>query len=529
MRICTIVLEKHYTCQSYLEDYVNYYARCYTPYNKYCKRIHFFSTKFSNEDFQNIMLQNSDAEQWHGYEGCMVVKPQPKGIFGITYLNHYSNNKSKNRYYTCLTTKTINLFGHEYQIKTMPFMEQDSIVASCATTALWMAFQTTSAFFGVKAPSLSEITMLAGYPDSTGKLFPSKKLTLSQVCKAINNNGLISELRTDLTSSTDLKQLIYSYTKGNIPILLNLKIEQFEETHLVTVNGYRFDETIDNKNITYISEKINKIYVHDGQIGPFARISIKLTHENKADYDYELETPWWKQEELHEWIANTNDEAKHPESCARAHPVSVVIPLSPEIKITHEEILEQQRIISFVAGIFITNFHDFVVWDIFLMKSNEYKKNLLQEFKDKKNSQLQTILLQSLPKYIWVIQARYKTGDILVFDYIYDSIELNKSGQPFAINIYDENFLSKIQKTKSLFVNGFYKDLYKDSYMRNFNDIPYNMTAIIEWLNKDSQNWETLKNKVLEESDTILVSEKTKKILKTKTISEKTREMLISK
>lgn len=527
LNIRTIVVEEHYTCQSYLEDYVNYYARCYTPYKKYCKRIHFFSTEFNADCFYKEMLQNSGGN-WDGYKGCMVIKPQPKGVFGITYLNQYGNNESAKRHYTCLTQKKINLFGHEYIITTMPFMEQDGIVASCATTALWMAFQTAAGIFGVKAPSLSEITMLAGDTDSTGKLFPSRKLELSQVCRAINNNGLISEIRTDLTSSAYFKQLIYSYAKGNIPILLNLKIEQFEEMHLVTVRGYRFDENNNNTDITYTSDKINKIYVHDGQIGPFARISI-VSPENNSNYDYELITPWWEQQELHEWIADSSTKTKDPKKNARAVPVSVVIPLAPEIKITYDEILEQQRIISFVME---RHFRNYFVWDVFLMKSNEYKKSLIEEFHGNSNAQVRTILLQSLPKYIWVIQARL--NNILVFDYIYDSIELNKSGQPFAINIYNKAFLSEIKNIKEdllsenesikktdkeedlLLVNGFDKKSYNNSYIRHFNEIPFDMNVIIKWLDKEKgqdKNWETLKTYFWESQEPVTLVEEVKKLI----------------
>ena len=141
LQVKTIVKEYNYTCLNFLEDYANYYARCYTPYEKHCKRIHFFQETFDENVFFEEMLKNDNHNHWGTYVGCIVIKPLPSGIFGITYLRPYENSKEKNRHYTCLTKKTINLFGHDCPITTMPFKEQDGAVGACASTALWVAFQ----------------------------------------------------------------------------------------------------------------------------------------------------------------------------------------------------------------------------------------------------------------------------------------------------------------------------------------------------------------------------------------------------
>jgi hypothetical protein len=459
LNVCTIVQEKRYTCQSYLDDYVVYYAKCYTEYDKYCKRIHFFSVKFDDNTFSE-MIRTPTHSNWKKYLGCTVIKPLPKGIIGITYLDFYKNKKIE-RHYTCLCTKTINLFGHEYKIKTMPFKEQDGVVASCATVALWMAFQKTSEFFNTKAPSLSEVTILAGDTNSnSGKIFPSKGLELYQVCKAISNNGLISEIRTNFEDKKYFKNFVYAYIKGEIPVLLELKFTSRSEYHLVTVNGYRFDETGENKDKTkdepeYVSDKIVRFYVHDDQIGPFAKIMFDenpIENDNgEVIYDYGLITPWWKQEVMKEWedsvpstpfsSHNKNDK----ELFEKAIPTAVVVPLHPTIKITFDNISEQQAIISCLMTNFVM-FDRSIIWDIFIMKSNEYKKLLINEFKADKEVEIEAILMQSLPQYIWVIQARSENK--LYFDYIYDTIELNKSGQPVAINIYENKIIKQLDRIK---------------------------------------------------------------------------------
>jgi hypothetical protein len=512
LQVKTIISENNYTCLNFLEDYANYYARCYTLYDKHCKRIHFFSKKIIESDFLQ-MLQNSEHDNWNEYVGCIVIKPLPKGIFGITYLKTYTkDNEEKKRYYKCLSKKTINLFGHDCAIETMPFKEQDGVVASCATTALWMAFQKTSELFNTKAPSLSEVTILAGDKNSnSGKIFPSKGLELYQVCKAINNNGLISEFRTDLTSKYFFKGLIYAYLKGDIPVLLGLRLPANDEYHLVTINGYKLDA--DKNETKYVSDEISRFYVHDDQIGPFSRLLIddeisEITDDKgqKIKYDYTLTTSWWQKGKLHDWINNDNDFIKIPDSNKNAKssfiqstPACIIIPISPIIKVTYEDILEQQGIIEFVTGSFINIPNFDIKWDIFVIKSNEYKKWLIKKFGQKEQSHIKDILITSLPQYVWIIQAWIE--DDLLFDFIYDTIELNKTGQPVAINVYNDTLERELKdknKIDTQCSNGFFVEKYEKSLIRTMNELPYDFEEIKNWF-QDIENWADVKKKRLEQ------------------------------
>jgi hypothetical protein len=188
----------------------------------------------------NSTNKNPYSKFWESYSGCIVIKPLPTGIIGVTYLETYSGDEERHRHYTTINYQTINLYGTSLKVKTMPFIEQDSKVSSCASAALWMAFQKTSELFHTKKPSPSEITLLAGFDFfNTGKFFPSKGLATEQVCKAIYNNGLHSELRTHNIDSSFLQGFVYAYLRAEIPILLGIEIENIG-WHLITLNGYRF-------------------------------------------------------------------------------------------------------------------------------------------------------------------------------------------------------------------------------------------------------------------------------------------------
>ncbi|GHT30146.1 hypothetical protein AGMMS49574_08960 [Bacteroidia bacterium] len=463
----TIVVEKDYTCLTFLEDYINYYAHCYTRYTKICRRIHLFKENFDEKQFQNMLYHGNESSYrkfWKSYLGCIVIKPLPKGIIGVTYLKTYDGDELRDRHYTAISPQIINLYGTSLELNTMPFIEQDSNVGSCASTALWMAFQKTSELFHTKKPSPSEITLLAGSDSyNTGKIFPSKGLELAQICRAIDNNGLHSELRyseNEITDRSWLQGFIYAYLKAEIPILLGIEIEDVG-SHLITLNGYRFKfdtEKFSEEKFSYKSQYISKFYAHDDQTGPFSRLKF-----NKGTNEYFLRTSWWKANV--DWskspqeIRNYFKEENNYYNCK---PICLIVPLDRKIKIPYEEIIDKVKIIKYLFAVF---FDTSFIWDIFLIKSNTYKEQVKKRVKQKKN--LQKLLYTSLPQYIWVAQA-YVDGyyEEPIFDFIFDSVEMPYDGKPFLSNIYSDSLKKCIDKSnvvqiQKLFSNNIENTAYK--------------------------------------------------------------------
>lgn len=485
IKALTIVCEHSYTCLNYLEDFANYYSRTYTDYKKKCKRLHFFSKGFKKQDFEKMILNPKD-ELWKSYQGCIVVKPIPRGTIGVTYLNTYDHSetegrgrgKFKERHYKCLTTHKINLFGRELSITTMPFKEQDGAVASCATTALWMAFQKTAEIFNSTAPSLSEITILAGgEEDGTGRIFPSKGLSTFQVLTAISKLKMTPLIEEFFDHATYFKCALHAYLKGDIPILLGLEgIEGERNTfnHLVTANGYRY--TIDkyridsSRQLQLLSDRIAVFYVNDDQIGPFARTIIRT---NDKTGKIEIETSWKKREK-----------GDYTNKNIVASPGFIVVPLSSSIRVPFRDIYLCYLAISQLFTSFISqNFkkRNKTSYDIYITRSNLYKKERISEkesiydnwehlTRKRKDEKMKAIVTTSLPKYIWVIEAREDNSGKLLFDYIYDTVEMKYDSTPVAINIfhndinkmlesYDETFQSSFNVNHHDFRNSILRDL----------------------------------------------------------------------
>jgi hypothetical protein len=442
-----ILIEKEYTSLSYLGDYMNYYATCYRGYARQCRRVHFFSALFDVQEFVDMIIQPEDDDRkkkWDSYLGFIVIKPLPAGIIGTTILRTYG--EKQRRFFTATRECHINLFGKELKMLTLPYQEQDGIVGTCASSALWFAFQKTGELFKSKVPNPSDITISAGYDSHhTGKTFPNSGLDIKQVCKAITAAGLVAELWVyddAVDTLKDLRAFVYAYLKMGAPVLLGIKLQD-NGFHLVTLNGYRFGEAgtdVPEENLLLESDGIGKLYAHDDQAGPFARL------EFISDKHYHFNTTWWSDVEK-------DDTLMAAASC-------VIVPLPATIKVTFNNI--QEEILSFELMMQTLLLEEeeredssddaeakeipAFRWDIYLAESNSYKKEIRERLQKAKAGQYaknsESILFESLPRYIWVAKAylHEAAGDFLMFDLIYDAIDVNYKGSPYMANIYNENF-----------------------------------------------------------------------------------------
>ena len=160
----SILIERDYTDGDYLEDFAAYYVRCFQKYEKRCSRLHFFGSKLSEEDIvalaQGTAAEAKIEELKLSYLGFVVARPLPNAIVGRTLLRTYPPDNGR-RHYTVVRRYVANVLGLEFMVESLPFQEQDTVLAACATVALWSAFQKTSELFGTPAPRPATITRTA--------------------------------------------------------------------------------------------------------------------------------------------------------------------------------------------------------------------------------------------------------------------------------------------------------------------------------------------------------------------------------
>lgn len=332
-----IVIEEGYVSKDFLHDYASYYSLCFEGYEKVCRRVHFFAVDFTEQEFIQMIEGRPTRQDIAGsYLGFIVVKPIPYTIIGFTLLKVYSNDPT-GRHFWGIKTYTVHLYGKRLTIDSLAFQEQDSVLAACATTAIWSMLNKAADSRLCLLKSPNEITRDSGVLSTDGsRLFPNKGLDIRQICHAIYQSGLATEViqpdsvlthpthgraRPDLfqkvVSKTYLKQILNAYSAIGIPIILVIGVpldNNFYGLHAITVSGFKLPGPTSvrpNLYITYYADSMEKFYAHDDQWGPFVRV--------EWENDFELNTEW-----------NIGDR--------RTYVHQIVIPTFPKIRISYDDI-----------------------------------------------------------------------------------------------------------------------------------------------------------------------------------------------
>lgn len=419
IRPATLVVEDKYIDQDYLEDHAGFYDRCFHRYKRKCTRIHFFRTLFSEDDLRQLLrgCQGSISLKrlQRSYLGFVVIKPLPKGIVGRTCLVTYPS-LARRRNYPIVRTYNVSLFGLNLPIDSLAFQEQDSVAAACATSALWSVLQGTGMLFGHATPSPVEITKGAAALTSevVPRALPNKGLTSSQIIRAMVNVGL-DPMCFSASIPWRLKATAYAYLKGKIPLLLTValhdiskkkskrKYNYYKNKHAVAITGFRLDDiapiAVGKYGFKLRASKITKLYAHDDQVGPFARMvfdgkEIDVNEVDDPDNPKPLEsmkTSWRGGDGI---IGHT-----------RALPEILFVPLYHKVRIDFDfvrkvalqfdSLLKQWLIVKGQPSLF----HE-VEWDIYLSHVNDLKEEIIDS-PDLTQTAKERLALEALPKYVW--------------------------------------------------------------------------------------------------------------------------------
>ena len=470
----TIVAEQQYIDRDYLEDFSAYYVRCFQSYSKKCVRLHFFTHEFSKTDFKKILSGNNSSYEHlkNSYLGFIVVKPLPETIIGRTCLKTY--NEEGRRHFPITRDYKINLFGLQLEVQTLAFQEQDCVVAACATSALWSAFQGTGILYHHTIPSPVEITEAAtSHLPFESRTIPSNGLNTYQMAQAIKSVGLEPLLIGANDDPVFLKSALYAYIQGRIPILMGIELFDISGNpgktmgwHAVAITGFNLGDTkpVTIKNSCLLrATRINKLYVHDDQVGPFARMEFddkKTSVEvNGLTLDLNTLTTSWK--------------GKGAVGHVRAVPQIMLVPLYHKIRIPFESILNViSAFDNFIEGIKkatkIAFLADRMEWDIYLTNCNDFKTSVFSSSVD--GGLKEKILTKAMPRFVWRATA-YCLGKP-VLDLLFDATDIEQ-GKVFLTAVAYDNEFSNI-------LHEILKDLKLEE---TFNMFPQFSAAkqILEW------------------------------------------------
>jgi hypothetical protein len=501
VEVKTIVFESEYFDKDYLEDYSRYYSRCFQSYDKKCVRVHFFSHTFDEENFVAMITNPTKKEKdiadlKENYVGFVVFRPIPHTIFGRTCLKTFPNqeilegqtNPEKNRQIPIVREYKVHLFGIELSLNSLAYQEQDNAVSACATSALWSAFQSTGISFHHPIPSPYEITLSAKELISSAiSAHPSdsRGLDSKQMAYAIKAVGL-EPLLLNPVDKDYLKAQVCAYLRGRIPVIMGLELygitaespaenQPYAEKnvvglHAITLTGYNLNnelpdnyyiasETNENNDPEFYlrASKIDKFYVHDDQIGPFARIKF----HDKPTFYY-LKTFF------------TEIGFKINDFCSiDAAPTVLLVPVTHKIRIDFHEIFSivktfNNNLINPLDVIDSEEYnHSIIVWDIHLSNVCDLKQ-YFSTCRDISPDKKKALLTKSFPRHVWVVDAyrkkRTSKDEKKLFSFYFDATDI-VNGNLFlcALHYGDELSYEIVQAMAETILHGNIPIEHKDS------------------------------------------------------------------
>jgi hypothetical protein len=433
-----IYVEKNYVSIDYLTDFSFYYSKSYDSYSSKCTRIHFFASDTQDKiKFQNALtaqlLQKDTDEFWNeSYLGFIVIRPIPVFYLGYSILRHYNYTKlngvyDEQRCYWGVKDYTVNFLGRNVKIESLAFLSQDTNVGACATVSIWCMLQRAVENYYINLKSPYEITIDAGLTLSTGRrLIPNMGLDPLSICHIITKSNLATEVvdfyeKSHNTISNDvIREYVYAYSNIRLPIILGVEVPEggIMYGHAVAICGhstkkkktnelrFSFGKDSDSSPLKLKAMEISKLFVHDDQWGPFARVDFVGKRF--------LKTPW----------------TKHTDEKKNSRPIVLVVSVFQKIRISYNDIRIRANLLNeFMDFCFGGDFVNRIVWSVQIQYSSTFKatlRGLGPLLNDVDKSRILRFLALALPKFIWVITMSVDGRDALHF--IYDATGLRNTG-----------------------------------------------------------------------------------------------------
>lgn len=196
--------------------------------------------------------------------------------------------------------------------------------------------------------------------------------------------------------------------------------------HAVAVTGYSIETQSkpipDEDGFCLKSERIKKLYVHDDQIGPFARMEFE---ENEISWEGSdgkrkngvcLSTSWG------------SDMRPQQSGSAKANPEVLLVPLYHKIRIEFKTIHDITRnfdaLIELLRNRKVLELETSLEWDIFISTVNKLKKEIFNSAILTNKEYRTELLLGAFPRFLW--RAIGRKDDKPVIEFIFDATDIEQ-------------------------------------------------------------------------------------------------------
>jgi len=447
LKAATIFVENRYIDRDFLDDFSKYYVRCFNDYERKCTRLHFFTLAFSEAEFDSLLKGEpcaiDETKLNDHYLGFTVIKPLPETIIGRTCLKTYDSDGDRRHYDSIIHKYDVNLFGVNLVIRSLAFQEQDHVVGACASSALWSVFYKTGFLFQHPKLSLVDITEAAcSHIPLETRSIPNKGLTQTQMAHAIRSTGLEPFL-VNASDQDILKQNLYAYINLGVPILMGVWLFDFSSgtpqyfgNHAIAITGYSLGYPnpipFGSSGILLRSSRIDKIYAHDDQIGPFARMVLNQGNITINGNQHNTISTSWK------WD-------KKPIGNVKAVSDIILIPLYNKVRIAFNTIqsliIYFDRFIEVMRGKGFLSSGQRLEWDIRLTTINQFKNNI-SKLTCLTGDLKRSILLNRMPRFLWRATARCE--ETYVLDLLFDATDIEQGSFLIDVIGYEAKFITEL-------------------------------------------------------------------------------------
>ncbi|WP_437753955.1 hypothetical protein [Sorangium sp. So ce1389] len=319
-------------------------------------------------------------------------------------------------------------------VDTLAFQQQDSVAAACATSALWSAFHGTGVLFQHRIPSPVEITQLANaHLQSDGRVLPSPGLTESQMASAVHAVGLEQTI-IRASDESILKGAAYSYVRGKVPVLLLGDLVDVSDPgkpvflgrHAIVVTGYSLSNRPPKPGSLEIllqSSRIDRIYCHDDQVGPFARMA-----DSEITLPDESGTPAPTFALTTSYLDDNGQRGN-----VRFLPESLLVPLYHKVRILFDDVVNELRAFELFLSKHLPDIQISLNWDVYLASSNELKVEIREN--PEWAAGRRTLLELGMPKFVW--RARATLDSVPQFEIFFDATGIAYGSYCFKVAEFD--------------------------------------------------------------------------------------------
>jgi len=279
--ICkTVIVESRYRDKDHSKAMFSHYAKSFRQVEPECKRLHFFNSRLPLD----FLDTKSTQDLQRSYLGFCVLRPFTSRIIGRTVLRRLKYRPTL-EFPTCQGTFEVHLASHKICFEGAAFMEQDTMVAACASIGIWVSTTIMGTRFGLQQRSTTEITQLANQYWIQNRPMPSQGLVVEQMLHCLRAMDY-DPLLIGVYNQDQAKHDIYSYIESEVPPILLLEFPFSSQGHAIVGVGHGYSLPNNNPSKTEVkwpgepplefarsSEWVPSILVNDDQRGPYRELT----------------------------------------------------------------------------------------------------------------------------------------------------------------------------------------------------------------------------------------------------------------